>query len=229
MSPQPASELLSGAPGRPRSEHARRAVLDAACGLFEEGGYHAATIEAIAARSGVAKTTIYRWWPSRPALMVDLLLQLAAAAAPPPVAGIDPLRALRTELRTVAAAMDALPGRMLLSLLGEAQQDPEVRAALRTGLFNPRRKATAEVIHQAQVQGTLRRGVPPLVAVDLFFGPLFYRRFVRQEPVTEGFVRQTYEALLAGMGGCASAPKPARYKAKTLKRADPSGVRTRSK
>src|SRR5262245_17443223 len=74
--------------GRPRSQRARRAVLDAARELVGKGGYDAATIEAIAARSGVAKTTIYRSWPNRAALVVDLLMEMARATVPPP-AGPD--------------------------------------------------------------------------------------------------------------------------------------------
>src|SRR5262245_58938404 len=96
--------------GRPRSERARRAVLKAASDLYEKGGYTAATIEAIAARSRVAKTTIYRWWPHRAALMVELLLRIADEVAPPPE-GPDPVRALRTELGMVAAVADSLAGR----------------------------------------------------------------------------------------------------------------------
>ena len=185
--------------GRPRSERARRAVLDATLALVVEGGYPAATIEEIAARSGVAKTTIYRWWPSRPALVVDLLMEMAAAVAPPP-AGPNPLRALRIELSRVAQAAGALPGRLMLSLVAEGQNDPVVRAALQKGLFNPRRKATAEVIRRAQAAGQLRTGVPPLVAVDLLFGPVFYRRLLRDEPVTERFVREVFEQLMEGLG-----------------------------
>ena len=191
--------------GRPRSEKARQAIFDAACDLFEEGGYPAATIEAIAARSGVAKTTIYRWWPNRPALVVEVLLRLAATAAPPPDDGGDPVRALRTELHRVAQAMDALPGRLLLSLLGEAQNDADVRDALLSGLFNPRRRATAEVIRRAQASGALGTRIAPLVAVDLLFGPLFYRKFVRQEPMTKAFVRLVFEGVLEGLG-----PRPGR-------------------
>lgn len=184
--------------GRPRSESARRAVLDAARTLFARGGYPAATIEAIAARSGVAKTTIYRWWANRAALLVELLLESAATVAPPP-AGRDPLRALRTEHQLVARAADALPGRLLQSLLGEAHRDAEVRTALQRGLFHPRRTATANVVRQAQSLGQLRRGVAPLIAVDLLFGPLFYRRFVRQEPLTPGFLEQSFDAALGGL------------------------------
>ena len=188
----------SPARGRPRSESAQRAVLNAARALVEHGGYPAATIDAIAARSGVAKTTIYRWWPNRPALVVDLLVRMAAAAAPPP-AGRDPLRALHAELRLVAAASDALPGRLLMSLLGEAEVDPDIRTALVQGLFNPRREATARIIRQAQDSGALRAAVPPLVVVDLLYGPLFYRKFIRNEPVTGHFVNQVFKHVLAGL------------------------------
>jgi AcrR family transcriptional regulator len=198
MSPHATAPLDAARRGRPRSERARRAVLDAAGRLFAEGGYPAATIEAIAARSGVAKTTIYRWWPHRAALMVELLLRMAAEAAPPP-AGADPVRALRTELNRVAEASDAPPGRLLLSLLGESQRDPDVRGALLDGLFTPRRRASAEVVRQAQQLGVFRKEDSPFLATDLLFGPLFYRRFVRQEPVTPAYVRQMFELALAGL------------------------------
>src|SRR5258706_10070279 len=116
MGSKNASSKSKVARGRPRSLPARRAVLDAACALVEKGGYSTATIEAIAARSGVAKTTIYRWWPNRAALVVDLLLELADAAAPPPAGG-GPMRELRCRLRRVAEASEALPRQLLISLL----------------------------------------------------------------------------------------------------------------
>jgi AcrR family transcriptional regulator len=184
--------------GRPRSQRARRAILEAARALVEKGGYPATTIEAIAARSGVAKTTIYRWWPNRASLIVDLLVQVSADVAPPPV-GRNPLQALRTELYLVAKAADALPGRLLGSLLGDVQSDPQIRDALRRGLFNPRRRATASVIRRAQQQGQLDPRVPPLVAVDLLYGPLFYRSFIRHEPLTHRFVTQVIEHVLGGL------------------------------
>src|SRR6185369_10152229 len=100
--------------GRPRSEAAKRAVLAATRSLVEKGGYDAATIEAVATRAGVAKTTIYRSWPNRAALVVDLLMDMAGAAVPPP-AGPDALGSVRTEMRGIAAASDHLMGRLLVS------------------------------------------------------------------------------------------------------------------
>ena len=184
--------------GRPRSLGAKRAILDAARALVEKGGYQAATIEAIAARSGVAKTTIYRWWPNRTTLVVDLLVEMAAAEVPAPV-GRDPLRALRTELRRTAAVADAPLGRLLMSLLGEAQDDPELRVSLLKGLFHPRREASARVIRQAQASGALRPDVPPYMAADLLFGPLFYRMLFGHEQVTESFINQVFQYVMTGL------------------------------
>lgn len=185
--------------GRPRSQRAKRAVLDAARALVEKGGYSAATIEAIAARSGVAKTTIYRWWPNRAALVVDLLVRLATEAAPLPLVGGDPMLVLRTELQLVAEAAEALPGRLLISLLGEAEHDPDIRGALQRGLFTPRRQAVARVIRRAQGAGVIRSDVPPLLAGDLLYGALFYRKFIRHESVSRAFVRQVFQNVLAGL------------------------------
>jgi len=189
---------VSGRGGRPRSQQARRAVLEATHALVAKGGYAAATIEAISARSGVAKTTIYRWWPNRPALVVDLLMEMAGKEVPPP-AGPDPLGAIRTEMRGIAAASDHLMGRLLTSLLGEAQHDPEIRAALLDGLFHPRTDATGKMIREAQKSGRLRKDLPAHVAVDLLVGPLFYRMFVRHQPLNDAFVSQVFRSVMRGL------------------------------
>jgi len=173
-------------------------VLDAARALLEERGYPAATIEAIAAESGVAKTTIYRGWPSRPYLFLELLIELATETAPPPH-GKDPLKALRREHREVALATEALAGRLLVWLLGEAEHDPDFHRVLMQRIFQPRRAATAEVIRQAQEAGALRSDVQPLVVVDLLFGPLFYRKLVRRERVTASFAEQVFENAMTGL------------------------------
>jgi AcrR family transcriptional regulator len=184
--------------GRPRSESARRAVLAAARSLVEKNGYSAATIEAIAKRAGVAKTTIYRWWPNRAALLIDVMADEAESVVPMPEKG-DPLRALRTELRQGVGAVHGIVGQILTSLLGEAQQDPAVRDALLNGLFYPRRVGSAGAIRRAQESGQVRSDVPPHVAVDLFFGPLFYRLFVQHEPVTDTFIRQVFQYVMEGL------------------------------
>lgn len=183
-------------------------MFDAALALLEEGGYPAATIEAIAARSGVAKTTIYRRWPNRSSLFVDLMGRLTETELPAPV-GRDPLHGLRVELRTAGVNADRVPGQLMVSLLGEAQHDPEVRAALLQRVLLPRREVRIRAIRRAQASGMLRRDLHPHVAVDLLWGPVFYRMLVRHEPVTPGFVTQVFESVLAGLRPGPRAEKPA--------------------
>lgn len=185
--------------GRPRSAEAQRAVLNAARELFEEAGYSATTVEAIAARSGVAKTTIYRWWPNRASLLVEVLAEVHTTAVPLP-SGTDPARAIVGELRDAADAMNGLTGKLLSALLGEAQHDPEVRAELLEGLFHPRRASTARVIRRAREEGAIRPDVPPDIAADLFFGPLFYRLLVRHDPITRSFMMQIFRYAMEGLG-----------------------------
>ena len=185
--------------GRPRSAEAQRAVLNAARELFEARGYAGASIEAVAARSGVAKTTIYRWWPNRASLMVEVLVEVATAAVPLPD-GADPVRAIKGELLYGAMAANHLTGKLITALIGEAQQDPEVREALLAGLFYPRRVATARVIRRAQDKGAIRQDVPTDIAADLLFGPLFFRMLVRHDPVTRPFMMHVFRYVMEGLG-----------------------------
>lgn len=185
--------------GRPRSEQAHRAILAAALDLLRDEGYVALTIDAIAKRAGVARTTIYRWWPSAGSIAVDLLIDLGATLAPPPASSGDPLRALRLEMRRIASVSDDLPGRLLTAILGEAQNDPAIRVALLERLIYPRREATMRVIREAQALGLIRDDVSPQTVTDLFFGPIFYRMLMGHDIATERFATQTFERVLAGL------------------------------
>jgi len=207
--PRHAPRSSAPAPGRPRSAEAQRAVLDAARELFAAGGYTAATVDAVAARSGVAKTTIYRWWPNRASLLVELLAEVHTAAVPLPASG-EPVRAILGELRDAATAANGLTGKLLTALIGEAQHDPEVRAELLEGLFYPRRATTARVIRRAQDKGELRPDVPPDIAADLLFGPLFYRMLVRHDPVTTTFMMQVFRYAMDGLGTKRAGRRPRR-------------------
>src|SRR5438270_9902533 len=161
--------------GRPRSEQAHRAILAATLDLLRDEGYAALNIDAIAKRAGVARTTIYRWWPSSGSIAVDLLIELGSTVAPPPPSGGDPLRAIRLEMRRIAAISAELPGRLLAAILGEAQNDLVIRKALLERLIYPRREATARAVREAQALGLIRDDVSPAVVTDIFYGPIFYR------------------------------------------------------
>jgi len=106
-----------------RDENARRAVLHAADDLLVERGFGGVTIEGIAARAGVAKQTIYRWWPSKVDVLLDTLIA-DAVAVPDTGSAVD---CTRRYLRTLARFLTKEPaGKVLLALIGEAQHDPEM-------------------------------------------------------------------------------------------------------
>lgn len=155
-------------------------------------------MEAVAEKSGVAKTTIYRRWPNRASLLVDMLFEMAATVAPIPE-GREPMRALRAELLGAGVAMRGVLGRLVTTLVSEGQDDPDVRAAIVNGLFRPRTQASAGAIRRAQAAGHVRPDVPPEVAVDMLLGPLFYRLLVGHAPVTDAFAKQVFRYVREGI------------------------------
>ncbi|MGH1562289.1 TetR/AcrR family transcriptional regulator [Mumia sp. DW29H23] len=163
-------------PPRRRSERARTAVLGAAAELVEEVPYAKVTVEAIAARAGVGKQTIYRWWPSRGAVVFDALLARAGGAeAPLPDTG--DLRAdLSTFLGQAVTAMTAPhEDAFLRAVTVEILQDATVAAQYRERLMVPQRAAVRSRLESAQVAGEIRAGTDLDVLVECLLGPVVGR------------------------------------------------------
>jgi AcrR family transcriptional regulator len=190
---------MSSPRGRPRSERARLAVLDAAADLLIEGGMAAATMEAIAARAGVSKATIYKWWPSRGHVALDSLF----IRTQPPMA----VEAGSTLEETLIAQVGALAGLLrdpaTASLMREtvavAQTDPDIRSALDTRWLRPRRAAVERVLRDAAERGEIRADVDFAAAMDQLFGPLYYRLLFRHETLDERLPETLVRQMLAGL------------------------------
>jgi len=185
-------------PGRPRSERARLAVLGAAADLLDEGGLAAATIEAIAARAGVSKVTIYKWWPTRGAVAIDAyFLRYRQTGA---FADTGDIRAdLTGQLRVLVRAFRGRAGRVMAELIGQAQTDAVLAEALRTRWIEPRRSATAAVLQRAVERGELRPGLDIPAVMDQLYGPVYYRLTVGHEPLTAAFAGELVDSLLDGI------------------------------
>ncbi|WP_426505058.1 TetR/AcrR family transcriptional regulator [Dactylosporangium sp. McL0621] len=159
--------------GRRRNEAARQDILDAAAALIAEPGGAAVTVDAIAARAGVGKQTIYRWWPSKYAVMLDALLERARADVVETGDGTLPgdLTAF-----LVSSFAGAERGRAFLATAaGLAQSDPAAREMLEQ--FTRRRREA--------LRGLLERhGVPgPGLLVEQAYGVLWYRLMISHEPL----------------------------------------------
>jgi AcrR family transcriptional regulator len=182
-------------PGRPRSESARRAILDATVRLIEQDGYGRVSIEAIARRAGVSKQTVYRWWPTKAAIILEALNEAASAIAPVPDTGSLGTDLRRFVRRTVAGAA-APNARLLAALMAEAQRDEAFAQTFRAGFLAQRRRVLHEVLTYARSRGELATSADLDFLVELVFGMLWYRILARHEPLDRRFADQLTDAVL---------------------------------
>jgi AcrR family transcriptional regulator len=169
-----------------RSESSRLAILDAALAVCREVGYAKLTIEAIAARAGVGKQTIYRWWPSKGAVMLEAFERVAAEVPVPDTGDVeDDVRTLVTRVAELFADPDFGPH--LSALIGEAQYDPHVQSALLERFINPRRAPIVQRLKTAQQQGQLDPSVDPDALLEVTFGALHQRLLLRNAPLDKSY------------------------------------------
>jgi AcrR family transcriptional regulator len=178
-----------------RNERSRQAILTATADLLGEVGYSKLTVEAIAARAGVGKQTIYRWWPDKGAVVLDAYLALVEADQELTFPDSGDLEA---DLRMVLGSMtdslaDPVFERRYRALLAAIQDDPTLAAALWDRLLKPWLAATIRRLRAAQQAGQLRNDVDLEVAAELLYGPAYYRWLLRTGPIS----RQYADAVLA--------------------------------
>jgi AcrR family transcriptional regulator len=188
--------------GRPRSEKARRAVLDAAAGLLLERGLPAVSMDAVAERAGVSKATIYRWWPTKETLALDALYTEWAAAAPDP-RDTGSLRGdLLALLRPWAKLVGSRPyARVIAALVAEARTDPLFAAEYQQRVVEPRRDQGREILRRAIDRGEIPAETNTEVALDLIYGPLYHRLLHGHAPLTDKFVKDVIDIVVRGVGG----------------------------
>jgi AcrR family transcriptional regulator len=186
---------MSG-PGRPRSEVARSAILLAALEIVEQSGYPALTMEGIARRAAVSKQTVYRWWPSKAAVVLEALNEGAAEIAPAPDAG-DLAEDLRAFLRRSVLGARGRTARLLVALMAEAQLDQAFARSFQSGFLAQRRAVMVEFLDRARARGEIGSNLDLELIAELFFGALWYRLLAASGPVNQGFADEMTDALLA--------------------------------
>ncbi|AZK93842.1 MULTISPECIES: TetR/AcrR family transcriptional regulator [Streptomyces] len=187
-----------------RSERSRRAIYEAALDLVTEVGYARTTIEGIASRAGVGKQTIYRWWPSKAAVLLEAFLDLVTPVDPAHGAGFPDTGDLEADLKAVLrASVDELtdpryegPTR---ALAAAGIVDETVGAEFLEKLLDPGLRLYTERLEAAQEAGEADPGIDPRIATELFVGPLLHRWLLRTLPLTHDYTDRIVEYALYGL------------------------------
>jgi AcrR family transcriptional regulator len=186
--------------GRPRDSQTTATILRTALELGEETGFAGLTVEGLAARSGVAKTTIYRRWPNVWAIVMDAFLDEVTRTAP--------LQERATARESFAASMLLLAhayrgrlGKILQVLLGQAQLDEKLREAVRQRWVEPRREVARKIVRHGIERGELRPDLDADVVLDALYGPFYHRLLVPydESPLADGYVDALVDAVFSGL------------------------------
>jgi AcrR family transcriptional regulator len=180
-----------------RSQTARLAILEAADDLLVERGFAGVTMEGIAARAGVAKQTIYRWWNTKADVLMDAFMEDMAEGLPEVDHG-DVERDLRAYLRFLAAFLgESETGATFRALIANGHLDPAFGERLDSEYVDAQRQRNRSILERAVQRAELPGDLDVDVEADQLVGPLFYRALVTREPLDERFVDHLVDGFLA--------------------------------
>ncbi|MGW2276690.1 TetR/AcrR family transcriptional regulator [Streptomyces sp. NPDC001770] len=198
---------MSGLPSSVRrSERSRRAILEAALELCTERGYGRVTVEAIAARAGVSKKTIYRWWPAKSGILMEIFTDVLADAAPFADTG-DIEADLRRHIGLAVQLLGTPPyGPAYAGILSELHHDEDLARDLAERVVDPRVDLAVTLLVQAQDRGQIPSGADPRLMVELLYGPVYYRHVLRKPPQDEAAIAALVAVVLRGPEAEAGGP-----------------------
>jgi AcrR family transcriptional regulator len=186
--------------GRPRSEKARQAILDAAIELLLAQGLEAVSMDEVAQRAGVSKATIYRWWPTKQTLALDALYHEWDTFRP----SLPDSGTLRADLLAITRpwirrARERPYARVVAALVEETHTDPAFAKLYHERFVNPRRDPARAVLKRAIERGQIPKETDIELALDLIYGALFHRLLHAHAPLTNRFLENVIDATLTGV------------------------------
>lgn len=185
--------------GRRRNDAARKAILDSIAALLSETGTTDVSVDEIAAAAGVSKQTIYRWWPSKGAVLFEAMAEWAQTNAPEPDTGSvhEDVAAFLTS--SFAAATSTPAAQLLRAIVAAAQRD-EMSAALLRDFTSERRTTLVRILDRGRARGEVCAGVDIELLAEQAFGVLWYRIAVTGAPVTDELARRLAASLCGTIG-----------------------------
>lgn len=175
-----ASGLSKRAAGRPRSEKTHKAILKTAFQLLKQDGFDGVSMQQIAVEAGVSTATLYRWWDSKQAILLDAYLETTRDILPYGKHG-SPLARLRKYTMRIAKFLRNDDGRVFLRLLLAIQDNPDLKKAFIEDVFLPRRAEGCAVVKEAVAAGELPDTVDPDFIINLLTAPQIVRALLSQE------------------------------------------------
>jgi AcrR family transcriptional regulator len=187
-----------------RSEASRSAILEATVALLEEATVQKLSIEAIAKKAGVGKTTIYRWWPSKAAVVIDAFIEHHLTNTPIPE-DLPVREALVVHLRSLIRQYAGPEGRLVAQLIAESQYDESTLADFRERFWDGRRAAIDALLERGVESGEVRADVDVDLLVEMVYSPVYLRLLFGHRPLDEAYAEQAVAVAFAGMGAPVSA------------------------
>jgi AcrR family transcriptional regulator len=193
----------AGAPrriGRPRSEAAgaHDAIMDAVYALLQERSVRELSMEAVAKRAGVGKPTLYKWWPSKPALVFAMFHE-RLARQPEAMTAATVEAFMRTRVRRLIDEFHDLFGKVIAELIAEGQSDPKILLELYDQHIGVRRAHAAVEFEKGKRSGEFRADTDAELLVDQIFGPIYYRMLLRIKPLDHAFGDALLDQVLSGV------------------------------
>ena len=183
--------------GRPPSKMAasHAAIMDAVSALLQKKSVRDLTMEEIARRARVGKPTLYKWWPTKAALVLAMLCERMAPNLEKPTA-LTAEESLRFRVRTLIDAFNGPFGRIVAGLIAEGQSEPAVLQEFFDRWVRPRRDATITDLQRGKDAGELRSEAKPELLNDAIFGAIYYRLLLRSGPLSRRFGEELVEQVI---------------------------------
>ena len=184
--------------GRPRSEQSKEAILNTTWKLLQAGTVKDLSIEAIAREAGVGKTTIYRWWSSKAAVIVDAFM--AQVEPEIPTTEVESaVVALKEQITLFIKAFTGDNGRIVAEIIAEGQASSEALKSFRNRFILPRREAASSLIEKGIKLGEFDESLNPELALDVLYGSLYYRLMVGHLPIDDDFAEHLPDVVMKGL------------------------------
>jgi AcrR family transcriptional regulator len=181
--------------GRPRCAATKQAILDAVWRLLKTTPLAAMSIEQIAREAGVGKATIYRWWDSKAAVALEAFLARYVPLTTLPEKG-SAVDRLHQQFKSVVGTYRGDVAKLAAAIIAEGQAHPEVLKMFHEQFVLPRRAATRALIGQGTASGEFDAALDAEVAMDLMYGPIYFRLLVAHAPLNERFADQLWPRVL---------------------------------